>query len=276
MNKKINYLFVSVLMILQSCKPNAEADLKALKSFETSHEFASDAGIKKYATMCENFYSHFPQHPQSGHYLHIAAMYQYLAGDFNKAKTLGLLYQQKYPAGKEQFPNLTNLARAYIQGKFNNDSAVYFFEEASKLRQLSTADKTDLAILYEKTGDDILHANQEKAKQKFEKSADIFRQTGNYSGSVNVLKKIISIDTSFKTAPGHLQTIAFLYENEINQLDSAKTYYTELVKRFPASRQAKDAEYLLKNNLIGKSAEEILEFNLKNKKGQLSGDKISF
>jgi outer membrane protein assembly factor BamD (BamD/ComL family) len=50
---------------------------------------------------------------------------------------------------------------------------------------------------------------------------------------------------------------AFIYENQLNNLEEAKKYYTQFLDEFPTHQLAKDAEASLK--YLGKSAEELVE-----------------
>ena len=50
---------------------------------------------------------------------------------------------------------------------------------------------------------------------------------------------------------------AFIYENQLNDLEEAKKYYTQFLEGYPTHPLAKDAEASLK--YLGKSAEELVE-----------------
>jgi TolA-binding protein len=63
----------------------------------------------------------------------------------------------------------------------------------------------------------------------------------------------------YEKTPSVLFLKAFVYEDQLRDLDHARMYYEEFIEKYPGSDFADDAEMSLKN--LGKTPEElILEF----------------
>lgn len=85
--------------------------------------------------------------------------------------------------------------------------------------------------------------------------------------AVNTLNRIIKDFPSFRKAPECLFLKGFIYENNLNDLNKARSTYQEFLQRYPNHYFAKDAKVLISN--LGKSPEELVkEFEAKNAEAQ--------
>jgi tetratricopeptide (TPR) repeat protein len=250
---------------LSGCSNNQKELSAEIFKIEHGAELSTQEGMLKYCEMMEEYANRFPDDEQSAVYLHKAAVNYYLIKKFDKALKLSHYYLSKYPNGLERNPTLTNIAHIYNDGLIIPDSAIKYYKLASDLKPLSVLDKNDLGLNYQKLAILIEKKDTIKAIEYYNQSAQYMHATGAYNGSIANLLKIVELNPKSPKAPNILQQIAFTYENDVLDTDNAIKYYTLLVKNYPNTVVAKQAEYLLNNNLVGKPAEELLEFSLKNK-----------
>ncbi len=257
MNKYIYY--VLVLSLVASCTDPKLKLEKKIKRLE--HGATSPSALDSLYTYYIEYATRYPKEAKSSYYLNYAAMQAGLKKDNVTAKSLSFMYVKNYPAGAELPSTYQNLAKIYqIENRF--DSAIYYFLESGKLRPLSVADQLDLALSYQKNAEKA--QNNQQASTDSKKAAYIYQTVAAYNDAIASHKFSIFKEPKNPKNASSLQTIAFLYENELNLLDSAKIYYARLRSEFPDTEEGKQAAYLIDNKLIGKSAEEILEFGKKN------------
>jgi len=79
--------------------------------------------------------------------------------------------------------------------------------------------------------------------------------------ALNIYQQIVDRFPNTKERESAMFTLAFIYEEELSQLDKAKIAYETFIKEYPNSELADDANVLLQN--LGKDDAEILEELLK-------------
>lgn len=257
MNKLI--IFTAFAFLYTSCsdpKANLEKEIKRLE-----HGASSASALDSLYQLYVQYATQYPTEAKSSFYLNHAAMQASLKKDITAAKSLSFLYIKNYPSGTELASTLQNLAKVYLEEK-QFDSSIYFYLQSEKYRPLSVADQLDLALSYQKLSEQNSDSKQSSVQAR--KAAYLYQNVSAYSDAIASHSYSIQKDPGNQKNASSLQTIAFLYENELNLIDSARFYYALLRKEFPNSEEGKQAAYLIDNKLIGKSAEEILEFGKKN------------
>jgi outer membrane protein assembly factor BamD (BamD/ComL family) len=82
--------------------------------------------------------------------------------------------------------------------------------------------------------------------------------------AIKYFDKLLKQYPNHKKAPIALFLKGFIYENDLHELGKATTVYNEVIKLYPNSRFAADAQACINN--LGKSPEELIkEFEEKNK-----------
>jgi tetratricopeptide (TPR) repeat protein len=262
---KKNILYgILVLSLLSGCANNQKEMNAEIFKMEHGSELSTPEGMLKYCEKLEEFVNRFPEDEQSAVYLHKAAVNYYLIKKFDKALQLSHKYLSTYPNGLEKNPTLTNIAHIYNEGLTNSDSAIKYYNLANEVKPLSVLDKNDLGLNYQKLAQANENKDIKKSIEYYNQSAQYMHTTGAFAGSIANLLRIVELEPNSPKAPNILQQVAFTYENDVLDTENAIKYYSLLVKN-PITVVAKQAEYLLNNNLVGKPAEEVLEFSLKNK-----------
>lgn len=265
MKKNILFNLIIAIVFLSSCTNNQKELNAEIFNMEHGAELSTPEGILKYCKKLEEYATRFPDDKQSALFLHKAAVNYYLIKKYDLAIKLSHSYLNKYPKGQEINPTLTNLAHIYNDGLMIPDSAIKYYILADEIKPLSVLDKNDLGLNYQKLAKATEKKDNKKAIEYYNLSAQYMHSTGAFSGAITNLLKIIELDPTSPKAPNIMQQVAFTYENDLLDIENAKKYYSLLVKNYPSTVVAKQAEYLLNNNLVGKPAEEVLEFSLKNK-----------
>lgn len=96
------------------------------------------------------------------------------------------------------------------------------------------------------------------------RAADISMNIFESGQAIDLYNRIINNYPDFEKIPQCVFLKAFVYENNLNDLNNAKRYYTEFLEKYPDDEFADDAEMSLQN--LGKSPEELIkEFEAKMK-----------
>lgn len=104
-------------------------------------------------------------------------------------------------------------------------------------------------------------ADSNSAKYLFN-AADISMNILESDKAISIYNKIINDYPNFKKAPECLFLKGFVYENNLNDLEKAKTIYLEFIEKYPDNDFADDAKISIEN--LGKTPEQlILEFEKK-------------
>lgn len=93
-------------------------------------------------------------------------------------------------------------------------------------------------------------------------SAKILQQ---YEKALGIYDQILANYPAHPTAAKALFMKAFMYENDLKNLDSAKVTYQSFMAKYPNDEFADEAAFLLEN--LGKSPEELIQ-QLEVKKGE--------
>ncbi len=93
-------------------------------------------------------------------------------------------------------------------------------------------------------------------------AADISMNILESDKAISIYNKIINDYPNFKKAPECLFLKGFVYENNLHDLEKAKTIYLEFLEKYPDNDFADDAKISIEN--LGKTPEQlILEFEQK-------------
>jgi len=102
-----------------------------------------------------------------------------------------------------------------------------------------------------------LHPTDSIAPDLLYKAADISMNVGNPKLSVAIFKRIATQYPNYRNLPTVIFLTGYVYENQLNDYEKAKTFYEIIIEKYPESDFADDAEISLKN--LGKSPEEMIK-----------------
>ncbi|MEL6357812.1 MAG: tetratricopeptide repeat protein [Bacteroidota bacterium] len=88
------------------------------------------------------------------------------------------------------------------------------------------------------------------------KAAEVARALGQSKTALEIYQQVIEQYPGFHKVPEARFMLAFTYDEDLNDLTSAKAAYEQFIQLHPEHTFADDAEMLLRN--LGKSDEEIL------------------
>ncbi len=134
------------------------------------------------------------------------------------------------------------------------------FSDESKMIDRSKAG--DLIQLYVSFADEFSDAKE--SPEFLFKAGDMAMNLGMPQKAIQVFDRILKDYPEFKKAPQCLFLKAYVYENEIGDLNAAKKIYEDFIAKYPDDEFADDAAVSIKN--LGKSPEELIrEFEEKSK-----------
>lgn len=108
------------------------------------------------------------------------------------------------------------------------------------------------------------HPQDSMAPEYLFKAADIAMNVNKGELAVNLYDRILTNYPEFRKAPECLFLKAYVYENNLGDLEKAEIYYQEFIDKYPDNDFADDAEISIQN--LGKSPEELIrEFEEKMK-----------
>lgn len=103
----------------------------------------------------------------------------------------------------------------------------------------------------------VQNSNPDKSVDLYLKAAGLAKTIGNPNKALQLYYNVGEKMPEHYKAPTALFMMAFIYENDLHQLDKAKETYEDFLKRYPNDPDyADDAQNALK--FLGKSAEEII------------------
>lgn len=117
------------------------------------------------------------------------------------------------------------------------------------------AKATKLATMY------VDYANQNPndslAADYLFKASDISMNMNNPQNTVALFKHIMSKYPDYKNIPTIMFLTGFVYDDQLQDYESAKKYYNEFLAKYPESDFADDARISLQN--LGKTPEELIK-----------------
>lgn len=95
-----------------------------------------------------------------------------------------------------------------------------------------------------------------KAAGQLFKAADMSMNMNKPHQAIQLFNRILKDYPDFEKAPQSLFLKGYVFENNLNDLESAKRVYTEFLEKYPDDDFADDAEVSIKN--LGKTPEELI------------------
>lgn len=136
------------------------------------------------------------------------------------------------------------------------------------ITQFDKAKAGELAGIYA-TYSEAFPEDENTASYLF-KAAELQRSLRDFPAAIKIYDKIYKNYPNYEKTPHSLFLLGFSYENDLKQLDKAKSCYEDFLKKYPKHELADDVEFSLKN--LGKSPEDIIkEFEARNKAKAAAG-----
>ncbi len=120
--------------------------------------------------------------------------------------------------------------------------------------QIKRADAAKLIDLYKKFAKE--NPQDSLAPVYLFRAADISMNIQRPVRTIALFNKIMTDYPDYEKVPSVMFLKAFVYEDQLHDLEKAKKYYEEFLARYPDSDFADDAEISLKN--LGKTPEELI------------------
>ena len=89
------------------------------------------------------------------------------------------------------------------------------------------------------------------------KSANLYRYKRKFFEALSIYENIESNYPEFDKGPQSLFLQAFIFENELGDLEKARSLYEEFLEKYPDDDFAKDAQHCLDN--LGKPLDDIIK-----------------
>ncbi len=252
---KISLLIVSVFVFLLSCQNNQKpADNLATIEEELNKETDVSLKSSKAENLINAYIEYADQNPDDS-----------LTPDYlEKAAELSLHYTgpaeaaNVYKRIKMHYPERAFTAEE-LTSRINEIEAELFSDQSSGIDRLKAFYLTNNYIAYS-----YLFKDDELTPGYLFKAADISMNLFESGKSIEIYNRILKDYPDFEKAPQCLFLKAFVYENNMNDIEKARKYYEEFLEKYPDDDFADDAEMSLKN--LGKTPEELIkEFEEKQK-----------
>lgn len=123
--------------------------------------------------------------------------------------------------------------------------------------QVSKEEATNLIAMYKQFADEF--PDDSLAPLYLFRASDLSMNLQRPKETIALFDALLENYPDYEKTPSVLFLKAFVYEDQLRDLDHARMYYEEFIEKYPDSDFADDAEMSLKN--LGKTPEElILEF----------------
>lgn len=196
-----------------------------------------------------------PQSPKnSDRLLQLADLMKNVIRNESAAKTLYTGFLEKYPdhpkapEAKLALGNNIVPLKELIQtmaGRMYDDSLHQFNENAAT----QYVDATEAYVL--------INPDDPESPDLLNKAAETARSLKTFNKAISLYDWVIEKYPASKIAPQALFLKAFTFDNELHDIENARFYYQEFIKRYPTADFADDAKVLMDN--LGKSDQEFLE-----------------
>lgn len=121
--------------------------------------------------------------------------------------------------------------------------------------QVNMSDAVELINLYQKFA--IENPKDSLAAVYLYRASDLSMNLNRPVQTIAIFDDLLDKYPDYEKVPSILFLKAFVYEDQLKDLDKAKMYYEEFLEKYPGSDFADDAEISLKN--LGKTPEELIE-----------------
>jgi outer membrane protein assembly factor BamD (BamD/ComL family) len=122
-------------------------------------------------------------------------------------------------------------------------------------KRITRDDALDLIRLYEKYADK--YPEDTLAPVYLFRASDISMNLQQPVKTIDLFNKIMAKYPDYEKTPSVMFLKAFVYEDQLHDLNKAKKYYEEFLEKYPDSDFADDARISLQN--LGKSPEELIK-----------------
>lgn len=196
-----------------------------------------------------------PASPKTGdRLLQLADLMKNVIRNESAANTLYTGFLEKYPnhpkadvarsvVGDQPMP-LKSLIEN-LAGKMYDDSLHQFNETAAT----QYVDATEAYVL--------INPDDPDCPELLNKAAETARSLKTYNKAISLYDWVIEKYPASKVAAQSLFLKAFTFDNELHDIENARYYYQEFIKRYPNNDFADDAKVLMEN--LGKTDQEFLE-----------------
>jgi outer membrane protein assembly factor BamD (BamD/ComL family) len=260
---KISKLLFSVLFlsfIFTSCSSKQEKMLSEIESLEQGDSTLSIEDVDKLMKAYGDFAMAYPEHERSEVFLYRALKHHYHIGELERSEKECIQYLGSFAEGKHT--RQVQWVMGNIQRKHHQEpaAALRWYEKAGTEK----ANPTELQDLYA-----TYELWQLKNSQKDSAAWYAYQAATGYANLEDAVKAIQLCDTVAGRYPGSalapkaLFLKAFTAENQLADVTTAKAAYEQLLQDYPEHELAKQAELILQENLLGMSADEMLDRILK-------------
>ncbi|MBK6481393.1 MAG: tetratricopeptide repeat protein [Saprospiraceae bacterium] len=186
--------------------------------------------------------------------LQLADLMKNVIRNENAANTLYTGFLDKYPQhpkspevqkiiGDQHLPLKTMIQN--LAGKMYDDTLHQFNETAAT----QYVDATEAYVL--------INPDDPESPDLLNKAAETARSLKTFNKAISLYDWVIEKYPTSKLASQALFLKAFTFDNELHDIENAKFYYEEFIKRYPTNDFADDAKVLMDN--LGKSDQEFLQ-----------------
>ncbi|MEY2925513.1 MAG: Outer rane lipoprotein [Bacteroidota bacterium] len=253
MKMKYTIYALIVAVLFTACEGKQAKLLGKIKAIESSEKIGTKEGLAELAKLHAEYGTSFND-SAANDYLYAAAQYYFHEENKEESKRLLLAYLQRDDS-TDRFRNAAiNLAKLYADEK-----------EFTKADDL-ISETLDKSLPTNMQWNDILSIYEAKvAQNKDIKPNDYERIALAYTATGNFEKALENLDLAINTFPNYEQKNDLLYRsgftawNYMKNADKAKQYYNLFLEQFPNDERAEEVKTILKDGMLEKSDEEILE-----------------
>lgn len=160
-------------------------------------------------------------------------------------------YQTTYPADKEKIVNYLNNAKSILDERLPMLRDQTFDEATGVVNQDVAAGFIRLVEQYA-----MLLPQEKDAPRWLFEAGEMAGALHQYDKTLSLYQKINDDFSNYEKSSQVLFMRAFTLDNELKQLEEAKTLYEQFLQKYPKDDFADDAQFLLNN--LGKSEDEML------------------
>ena len=250
------YLFLIGLVALSGCTQSKKDMLNQINGIANA-KIQNGENKAKMNALKRQFIEQFPEDSLAKTFHEDVIVYYELVDSFDLSLQLAEQYLSLYPNSEALSDLYLTMGHAYTGlGKYT--SALSYFEKTQEARDLTTGELRDLDEILKNLVDSA--SGQQKADY-IRKRAGVAQVISTPMDAMMLYHELYTDFPNSSYAPFAMMQHASVLEST-GDLAGAQELLEKLIKTYPESSFAKDAERMIKLGLLGKSAEEQLEIIL--------------
>lgn len=243
--------YIAAVTLYSAQKPHTEETKKLLQEARKTADEQNQQVVS--AGLLNELIKQFPDAAETNkNIVELISMMEQI-GKNSAGQALKYFYTQRYPSGekaaeyKASLGQMPATSKDFLQAK---GEAIFENVNAMGLNRNAAIEYVDATEAYV-----MVNPAAEDAPENLFKAAEIAKTVGTFKKALSLYDWVVNSYPNSEQAPMALFLKAFVLEDNMKNIDAARSAYEQFIAAYPDHSFADDAQFSLNN--LGKSNEEI-------------------